>query len=510
MVSPRDIKGFGKEEAREESWFPSSGAPLLPPLPPAFQDLPWLEESTSLHNLTESALNSTELQNHQWAEEGSLSSIPSLIPSSPSHSLASSTSSLPFSSILSSPTDSGFSEEEDSSVSSLPSFSLDLLMATSDECHQDNSFHSDQSFYQDCDSLSSHGSCRVKEEEEDEGEEEEEEKDAESLPLNLPPELGMECWERSESWCVPSSPPSSSSSFPPMEEPFQVLGVSLEALMSAPEEAEVQQAVHSISASSPPLPVKQERLHDLSPSPSSSSSPNPSSDPVSNFESSFPLRRTSFPPLLPPAAAQVSASHMACHDYTPRLHYLEPPSLPGGGAQNHGGHGGQHHQHHHMPTLEPLPAQHQKRPRLPDSDYLAHGTGIPRRNAPAKTHIKEEDKVFMCEAPGCEKLYAKASHLKAHMRRHTGEKPFTCSWNGCGWKFSRSDELARHRRSHSGIKPYKCQVCSKRFARSDHLDKHIKIHSRDRGTAGAVVNAFKRRSADHQIAAASLFIKSIA
>ena len=428
---------LGLSDSGEESWFPTSGAPLLPPLPPAFQDLPWLEESTSLHNLTESTLNSTDLHNHQWAEEGSLSSIPSLIPSSPSHSLASSTSSLPFSSILSSGTDSGFSEEEDSSVSSLPSFSLDLLMAASDECHQENSLHSDQSFYQDCDSLSSHDSCRVKEEEEEEGdEEEEEEKDAESLPLNLPPELGMECWERSESWCVPSSPPSSSSSFPPMEEPFQVLGVSLEALMSAPEEAEVQQAVHSISASSPPLPVKQERLHDLS-----SSSPNSSSDPVSNFESSFPLRRTSFPPLLPPAATQVvSASHMACHDYTPRLHYLEPPSLPGGGgAQNHGG---QHHhqQHHHMPTLEPVPAQHQKRPRLPDSDYLAHGTGIPRRNAPAKTHIKEEDKVFMCEAPGCEKLYAKASHLKAHMRRHTGEKPFTCSWNGCGWKFSRSEE----------------------------------------------------------------------
>ena len=421
---------LGFQDSGEESWFPTSAdAPLLPPLPPAFQDLPWLEDSTSLHNLTESALNSTaELENHQWAEEGSLSSIPSLIPSSPSHSLASSTSSLPFSSLLSSPTDSGFSEEEDSSVSSLPSFSLDLLMAASDACQQDNSLHSDQSFYQDCDSLSSHSSCRVKEEE-DEEEEEEEEKEAESLPLNLPPELGMECWERSEGWCVPSSPPSSS--FPPMEEPFQVLGVSLEALMSAPEEAEVQQAVHSIS--SPPLPpVKQERLHDLS-SPSSSSSPNHSPDPVSNFESSFPLRRTSFSPLLPPAT-QASASHMACHDYTPRLHYLEPPSLPGGGPQHHG-HGGQHH--HHIPALEPLPTQHQKRPRLPDSDYLAHGTGIPRRNAPAKTHIKEEDKVFMCEAPGCEKLYAKASHLKAHMRRHTGEKPFTCSWNGCGWKFSR-------------------------------------------------------------------------
>ena len=57
------------------------------------------------------------------------------------------------------------------------------------------------------------------------------------------------------------------------------------------------------------------------------------------------------------------------------------------------------------------------------------------------------------------------------------------------------------------------QVCSKRFARSDHLDKHIKIHSRDR-TAGSVVNAFKRRSAEHHQLANSacpgLFIKSIA
>ncbi|XP_069505593.1 Krueppel-like factor 16 [Ambystoma mexicanum] len=95
-------------------------------------------------------------------------------------------------------------------------------------------------------------------------------------------------------------------------------------------------------------------------------------------------------------------------------------------------------------------------------------SGTPLPGTPAKRHH--------CHFQGCDKVYGKSSHLKAHMRTHTGERPFPCTWPECTKKFARSDELARHHRTHTGEKKFGCPLCEKRFMRSDHLMKHARRH----------------------------------
>ncbi|XP_034015267.1 Krueppel-like factor 11b [Thalassophryne amazonica] len=112
-------------------------------------------------------------------------------------------------------------------------------------------------------------------------------------------------------------------------------------------------------------------------------------------------------------------------------------------------------------------------PLAPAPVYVPAGTGS--TTAATKMDFSRR-RNYVCDFLGCRKTYFKSSHLKAHLRTHTGEKPFSCSWDGCDKRFARSDELSRHRRTHTGEKKFVCPVCERRFMRSDHLTKHARRH----------------------------------
>ncbi|XP_029639789.1 Krueppel-like factor 10 [Octopus sinensis] len=115
----------------------------------------------------------------------------------------------------------------------------------------------------------------------------------------------------------------------------------------------------------------------------------------------------------------------------------------------------------------------------------APAPGVPNKNF--SSHFSDiKQKKHVCPYANCGKSYKKSSHLKTHIRNHTGEKPFKCDWMNCKQQFARSDELTRHKRAHTGEKNFKCHICGRCFVRSDHRTKHVKTHNKQKSQSSNV------------------------
>lgn len=81
-------------------------------------------------------------------------------------------------------------------------------------------------------------------------------------------------------------------------------------------------------------------------------------------------------------------------------------------------------------------------------------------------------KRFQC--PHCEKSFGKSSHLRDHIRTHTGDRPYRCEY--CDKAFTQYSNLRTHTRIHTGERPYRCTHCSKSFTQAVTLRSHTRTH----------------------------------
>jgi len=108
-------------------------------------------------------------------------------------------------------------------------------------------------------------------------------------------------------------------------------------------------------------------------------------------------------------------------------------------------------------------------------EVAAHGGNTVRQNMlnQRKNIQVEHVKVFNCQK--CEYQSRRKSHLKQHLRRHTGDKPFKCCL--CEYKTGDKSDLRKHQRIHSGDKPFNCDICEYKTGNKELLRRHQRIHS---------------------------------
>ena len=88
---------------------------------------------------------------------------------------------------------------------------------------------------------------------------------------------------------------------------------------------------------------------------------------------------------------------------------------------------------------------------------------------------EEPERPYPCEV--CGRKFIRATHLRRHMRIHTGEKPFAC--HICGRRYARGDYLRAHISAHRHDKIHECKHCGEIFRDLTRFADHCRLIHKD-------------------------------
>ena len=92
-----------------------------------------------------------------------------------------------------------------------------------------------------------------------------------------------------------------------------------------------------------------------------------------------------------------------------------------------------------------------------------------------RTHLKTHSGEKSNKCNQCDYASSQAGHLRTHLKTHSGEKSNKC--NQCDYASSQAGDLKTHLMTHSGEKSNKCNQCEYASSSSSHLRAHLKTHS---------------------------------
>ena len=107
------------------------------------------------------------------------------------------------------------------------------------------------------------------------------------------------------------------------------------------------------------------------------------------------------------------------------------------------------------------------------SHFMASSPGFTSTSTGLSTHsdlnnLTEDNNVKSCSL--CSYKTTNSSHMRLHIRTHSGDKPFACHL--CPHRCNQKSNLQSHLLTHTGEKPFQCSFCDYRSTRKGNVKMH--------------------------------------